>query len=143
MKRLVFIFSAVLMLMGATASQAAVSQDEVTADLIKEVNVYRASYGLSPVQTSKETCDFAKIRAREIATDFSHEKFKQRYKTGTLPYQPWREVSENIAMTTDYKKVISMWAHSRGHAINMRANTPYVCIAQYGNYFAYVGMRPK
>lgn len=119
------------------------SSEEVTDYLIKEVNRYRSSYGLSPVKTSKETCDFAKIRAKEIALNFSHDKFNQRYKEGKLPYSSWREVNENIAMSSDYKKVVDMWIHSPGHAKNMRANTPYVCIKQYGDYYAYLGMRPK
>ncbi len=114
-----------------------------TAYIMQQINAYRASFGLKPVQTSDETCRFAAIRAKEIASHFSHDGFNQRYQNHTLPYKPWSEVNENIAMTSDYKKVVDMWAHSPGHAKNMRANTPYVCVARYGDYFAYLGMRPK
>lgn len=119
------------------------SSQKATAYIIKEINVYRASYGLPLVQTSDETCRFAIIRAKEISTHFSHDGFTDRQKSGTLPYKHWSVITENIAMTSDYREVEKLWEHSPGHAKNMRADTPYVCVKQYGNYFAYLGMRPK
>jgi len=107
-----------------------------------QINEYRNSLGLSTVQTSTETCNFAKIRAQEISTSFTHDGFTNRKNAGTLPYASWTSITENIAMTSDYKQVETMWQNSAGHAANMRANTPYVCVMQYGNYFAYEGMKP-
>lgn len=121
---------------------AELTEKEVTAYIIKEVNAYRASLKLKPVQTNDETCDFAKIRAAEIATNFSHEGFNQRAKSGTLPYKHWHVITENIAMTSDYREVEKMWEHSSGHAKNMRDNTTYVCVVRNGKYFAYLGMTP-
>lgn len=137
----VFLIMSVSSVYAADASTR--TANEVTAYIIHEVNVYRASYGLSPVKTSDETCRFAEIRAKEISTNFSHAGFEERYKNGTLPYKSWSVIKENLAMTSDYKKVVDMWIHSPGHAANMRADTPYVCVRQYGSYFAYLGMRPK
>ena len=121
---------------------AELTEKEVTDYIVKEVNVYRASLKLKPVQTNDETCDFAKIRAAEIATNFSHDGFNRRVKTHTLPYKRWHVITENIAMTSDYKEVEKMWEHSPGHAKNMRDNTDYVCVVQHGKYFAYLGMTP-
>ena len=121
---------------------SAAADQTTTAYIIDKINDYRASLDLSPVQACKETCDFAKIRAKELATDFSHHGFDQRVKTGTLPYSHWTVITENIAKTNNYKEVVSLWEHSPGHAKNMRADTPCVCVEQYGQYFDYVGMKP-
>ncbi len=124
------------------AETTAPTDDDATTYIMKEINAYRASLGLSAVQTSDETCNFAKIRAHEIVTNFSHEGFHNRQKAGTLPYTHWTVTTENLAMTSDYKQVETLWKNSPGHAKNMRADTPYVCVIQYGKYFAYVGMKP-
>jgi uncharacterized protein YkwD len=121
---------------------SAPSTNDVTNYIMNEINSYRKSLGLSTVQTSTETCNFAKIRAQEISTSFTHDGFTNRKNAGTLPYASWTSITENIAMTSDYKQVETMWQNSAGHAANMRANTPYVCVMQYGNYFAYEGMKP-
>ena len=124
------------------AAETIAPVDDVTNYIMKKINIYRASLKLSAVQTSDETCNFAKIRAHEIATNFSHEGFHNRQKTGTLPYKHWTVTTENLAMTSDYKQVETLWENSSGHAKNMRADTAYVCVIQYGKYFAYLGMKP-
>jgi uncharacterized protein YkwD len=116
--------------------------NDVTSYIMKEINAYRASLGLSSVQTNNETCNFARIRAQEIANGFNHDGFNNRKNSHTLPYASWTAITENIAMTPNYKDVEKMWQNSAGHAANMRANTPYVCVMQHGNYFAYEGMKP-
>ena len=116
--------------------------NDVQGYIMNEINKYRTSQGLSSVQTSGPTCSFAATRAQEITTSFSHDGFNSRINSKTLPYTSWSSVTENIAQTTDYKQVVSMWANSAGHAANMRADTPYVCVVQNGSYFAYEGMRP-
>ncbi len=116
--------------------------NKITAYIIKQVNSYRSSLGLSLVHTSEETCAFSAIRAKEIAFDFSHQGFERRKKSRDLPYTSWHVITENIAMTSDYTQVEKMWENSSGHARNMREDTPYVCVMQYGDYFAYVGLKP-
>lgn len=128
--------------MSPCAEATELTETQVTNYIIKEVNAYRASLKLKPVQTNNETCDFAKIRAAEISTNFSHDGFNRRAKSGTLPYKHWHVITENIAMTSNYRDVEKMWEHSHGHAKNMRDDTPYVCIMRNGKYFAYLGMKP-
>jgi len=121
---------------------ASTPQTDVTRYIMQEINKYRTSAGLSQVQTNSETCNFAKIRAKEISTKFNHDGFNERIKNHTLPYATWSKITENLAMTSNYKNVIGMWINSAGHAANMRADTPFVCVAQYGNFYAYEGMKP-
>ncbi len=116
--------------------------NQVQIYIMKEINKYRASKGLSEVVTDPYTCKFAKVRAKEISTDFSHDGFSNRIRNKTLPYPSYSRITENLAMTSNYKNVVSMWINSPGHAENMRQDTPYVCVEAYGNYYAYEGWRP-
>jgi len=125
-----------------TSTQTIPSLSEVSAYILKGVNEYRASLGLSPVQSSPQTCAFATTRAQEIASGFNHDGFYNRVNKHTLPYDSWSHAVENIAQAPDYKEVVTLWKNSPGHAANMRDNTPYVCIQQYQSYYAYEGMRP-
>lgn len=110
--------------------------------IMKGINDYRASLGLSEVTPNKETCDFAKTRAEEISHGFNHDGFTNRVNSKTLPYPDYSSVTENIAMNSDYKNVTDRWIASAGHAENMRRNTPYVCVKKFGNYYAYEGWKP-
>ncbi len=112
------------------------------AYIMAAVNDYRRSKGLSLVQTDPYTCGFAATRAGEIAGSFNHDGFTNRINNKTLPYPSYHEVTENLAMTDDYRKVVSLWIDSPGHAANMQKDTPYVCVAANGNYYAYEGWRP-
>lgn len=134
---LLFVFSSVI-----AEDKVIPAPNKVTAYILEQINDYRSSLGLSIVYPSQETCAFAAIRAKEIAVNFSHQGFEQRKKIQALPYTRWHVITENIAMTSDYTQVEKMWEHSSGHARNMRADTPHVCVMQYKDYFAYVGLKP-
>lgn len=110
--------------------------------IMGQINKYRSSRGLSSVKTDSYTCSFAQIRAKEITIGFNHDGFTKRVNSGTLPYPGYRIVTENLAMTSDYRNVVNMWINSPGHAENMRKDTPYVCVAWSGNYYAYEGWKP-
>ncbi len=110
--------------------------------IIKKINEYRTSLGLSIVRENSATCDFAKLRAEEIVTSFNHDGFSQRIDTKKLPYASWSTVVENIAMNTNEQDVVTLWKNSPPHAENMRANTKYVCVRNTGSHFAYEGMTP-
>lgn len=116
--------------------------DEKQRYILDAINSYRGSQGLDKVSPEKNTCSFATIRAKEIVTSFNHNGFSNRANSKTLPYPSYSNVTENIAMNSDYKKVVTSWINSSGHAANMRANTPYVCVAYSGNYYAYEGWKP-
>lgn len=110
--------------------------------IMNAINEYRRSRGLYEVQTDPYTCSFAKTRAQEISVNFSHDGFSQRVANKSLPYPSYLLITENIAMTSDYKRVAGLWINSPGHAENMRKDTPFVCVESYGNYYAYEGWKP-
>lgn len=120
----------------ASATVISVSNDEIISHIMNQINEYRKSQGLSSVSTDQATCDFAKKRAGELSSNFSHDGFKP------YPYASFSKVTENIAMNSNYKNVVPGWIASAGHAENMRADTPYVCVARNGNYYAYEGWKP-
>jgi uncharacterized protein YkwD len=96
--------------------------------ILSQINKYRTGNNIAPASKDSHTCSFASLRARELATAFSHDGFTQRKNTGTLPYPSWSNVTENIAMNSNYKDVINQWLNSAGHAQNMLADTPlYLC----------------
>lgn len=114
----------------------------VTDFLLAEVNKYRKSNGLPLVQTDLQTCAFAQLRVSEIAGQFDHSGFRMRIENKSLPYPTYSEITENIAKNSNYKNVVASWASSLGHAENMRKDTPFVCVSQQGEYFAYEGWKP-
>jgi|SRR6185437_15116856 len=125
-----------------TITQTNPPLSDISAYILKGVNEYRASLGLSQVHSSPQTCAFAATRAKEIANGFNHDGFYNRVNNHTIPYDTWSHAVENIAQAPDYKEVVTLWKNSPGHAANMRDNTPYVCVEQYESYYAYEGMRP-
>jgi uncharacterized protein YkwD len=124
------------------APKAGSPSNEVQAYIMGKINEYRASNGLSNVNVNTETCNFAKTRAGEIKSAFNHDGFRSRIDSKSLPYPSYSLVTENIAMTSNYKDVVNMWINSSGHAENMRKDTPFVCVEQDGNHFAYEGWKP-
>lgn len=110
--------------------------------ILDKVNEYRVSKGLSRANSNSETCEFAKTRAGEINSAFNHDGFNQRISSHTLPYGSYSLVTENIAETSNSSDVVSMWINSPPHAENMQKDTPFICVIQNGNYFAYEGWKP-
>ncbi len=109
------------------------------ANLVAEINQFRASRGLPPVQTDPQSCSFANLRASEISTDFSHNGFYNRANNRTLPYSRYRLVTENLAWAPGGLNPVQMWINSPSHAGNMLKNTPFVCVSQHGDHYAYEG----
>lgn len=110
--------------------------------ILDKINAYRATQGLSPASEESSVCNFASVRAGEIATEFNHSGFRSRIEGKALPYTSYSEVTENIAMTSNPDEVVTMWINSPTHAENMRKNTPYICVRSSGNYYAFEGWRP-
>ena len=45
-------------------------------------------------------------------------------------------------MNSDPDNVVKSWIDSPGHNENIQKDTPYVCIARNGNFYAYEGWKP-
>lgn len=112
-----------------------------TNGLLAQINAYRVEFGLGKVIENETVCAFARLRVREVAENFSHQGFQNRIAAGTLPYPSFSRVTENLAKTGRSENVVPMWIDSSGHAENMRADTPYVCVARFGEYYVYEGWK--
>ncbi len=112
-----------------------------TQNLIAEINNYRQSHGLAAVKTDPYTCNFAKIRVQEISAEFNHNGFYNRVQSKTLPYPSYRLVIENLAWAPSGQNVVNMWINSATHAANMLKNTSFVCVENYGDYYALEGWK--
>lgn len=104
------------MIAGATTLSAVVPSSSTSAEILRQVNEYRANYGLGSLSRSAELDRAAALRASEIAKVFSH----------TRPDgSSWSTVSdiargENIAKgyrTAD--KAMAAWMTSSGHRANI------------------------
>lgn len=88
----------------------------LAAQVISEVNVERAKYGLSPLSVDANLTSAACVRAREIVESFSHTR-----PDGTS----WSTVSssaygENIAKGhNSAERVMAAWMSSQGHRENI------------------------
>lgn len=112
------------------------------SSILDEINNFRVSKGLFRATSNPETCEFAKTRAGEISSAFNHDGFNQRISGKTLPYSSYSIVTENIAENSDPTQIVNMWINSAPHAENMQKDTPFICVVQNGNYFAYEGWKP-
>lgn len=110
--------------------------------ILGKINEYRASQGVSAASPNTETCSFARTRADEISSNFNHDTFTQKISSNSLPYPSYSLVTENIAMTQNYQDVANIWINSGPHAENLRKDTPFICVEQNGNYYAYEGWKP-
>lgn len=126
-----------------TSTPTSTSGDSKKIFIMDAINEYRTSQGLSPVQINDATCNFAKTRAQEVINNFNHDGFNERIQNHTLPYPNYSLVTENIAETSNFQEVVRMWQNSPAHAANMRADTPYVCVENSGDYYAYEGWKPQ
>lgn len=110
--------------------------------MIEEVNSFRRIYQKDPIQKDTYTCDFAKIRSLEISSDFTHKGFDDRVTKKSLPYPSYSKINENIAMNSDYKKVVATWISSPPHAANLLDDITKGCISKNGNYYVFLGWNP-
>lgn len=110
--------------------------------IIDRINEFRKSNGQGDVSPSSETCSFATTRVGEVKSSFNHDGFRSRIEGKNLPYGGYSHVTENLAMTEDYKEVITMWINSSGHRENMLKDTPFVCVKKDGSYYVYEGHKP-
>ena len=96
------------------------TQEEEEQLSLKYVNDLRESLGLKKMLTNEYTTSIAKERAKELLTDYSHDKARE----GT---------AENIATCSGgAKRAFELWKESEGHYSNMVKNYPYANL-----YFGY------
>lgn len=107
---------------GPGAGTAVVDEHPNVQKIIDLVNKEREKAGVAPLTKSAILCDAAAVRAKEIATSFSHTRPDGRsYKTAleeaglTL-----RGTGENVAMGySTPESVMNAWMESEGHRNNI------------------------
>lgn len=110
--------------------------------LVSQINDFRASKGLGPVQSDPHTCSFASLRANEITSNFNHDGFRNRIDSKNLPYPSYSSVAENIAMNGDENQIIPGWINSPGHLENLLKDVPFGCVVGNGSYYVFEAWKP-
>lgn len=119
-----------------------IDPNDLPGSILKLINVYRATKGLSSIQTDTFSCAFAQKRLTEIKANFSHEGFKKRLEGYTMPYPNTSILSENIARNIEPVNIVPSWIQSEGHRENLEKDTPFGCIAIDGEYVVFEGWKP-
>ena len=103
--------------------------------LMAKINSYRQENGLPSFLFNQTVCDFAAARAQELGSDFSHNGFRQRIDTKTLPYSDYSHIAENIADCSSPEKAFELWRNSSGHNENMLSSASHGCIGNVGRLY--------
>jgi hypothetical protein len=116
------------------AQQTAIAAGgEYEMKILELVNLERAEYGLSELQWSDDAYEAAKIRAREILTNFSHTRPNAEYFNTALDELniSYAYAAENIAFGyTTPESVVKAWMDSAGHRANiLNENLTYLGVA--------------
>lgn len=125
-----------------TSTPPDVNTNDVGQNLLNQVNSFRAGKGLSAFSTNGYACAFAVTRANEITSNFSHEGFRSRIESHTLPYPSYSSIGENIAMYSSSDQVIQAWIDSPEHNENLSKEVPFACIGKSGNYYVFESWKP-
>lgn len=129
----------VLSIIFLVLSKEQVYSSDDPSDLLFKINQFRLINGRFAVKSDPLTCAFSAIRAKEIAVDFSHDGFVNRKNNKTLPYPHYKLATENLARTKR-QNAVELWIKSPPHAANLLKDTPFVCVQNYGYYYAYEGL---
>ena len=142
-RRMLFAALAVLLAFALFSAQAETYLDSYAYSAIDETNVERARYGLDALRVDEELMAAARVRAEEIAEQFSH----------TRPDgSQWHTVSgaayaENIARGHNSPdRVTAAWMSSSGHRQNiLKASYGSIgmCCARVGNVCYWVQLFGK
>ena len=98
--------------------------DKNTDILWALVQNFRLENNLKPYTKNQILCDIANTRAQEIITDFSHDKFLNRFQN--YPYL----IAENLARYVAFEPdILGGWLNSPSHAKALYASYAYSCIA--------------
>lgn len=99
-----------------------ISENAYVNEVLKLVNKYRASNGLSPVSLDNAISSAADIRAKEIVRSFSHTRPDGRSCFSVLSDNgiSYNGAGENIAYGQDTpEEVMTAWMNSDGHRANI------------------------
>ena len=103
-------------------------------EVIRQTNEYRVSLGLNELEEDEDLAYVARIRAKEIVTDFSHTRPDgTRYVDilNRMNYQS-RLVGENLGKNqTKVSTVMEMWIESPSHEANLSGDFNKIGVAVF------------
>lgn len=67
------------------------------------------------------------VRAQEIQTDYSHDKFLTRYRTYPV------KISENLTGAVSEQEALTSWLKSASHSATLHKDYQYSCISCLNN----------
>lgn len=107
------------------------------SELNNALNDYRAGLGLSRLNINSALCNIASNRAREIASNFSHNGFESAVKGSGMEKSSY---GENIASgpMSAVRFVEWSWDKSPGHRENMRRDWTDGCGGVYDRYAVFL-----
>jgi uncharacterized protein YkwD len=104
------------------------SVNELEATVYRQINEYRQSRNLSPLQLDDRISTQARIHSEAMAkgeVSFSHDRFEER--TNSISQIiPYRSIAENVAynkgFTDSATQAVNGWLKSSGHLQNIEGN---------------------
>lgn len=117
-----------------TITASAYENQSVCDAMLKIINKERANANLKPLKLYPVACERAAIRAKEIATSFSHTRPDGSSCFSVLDGIPYSYAGENIAYnhSSDVQDVMTQWMNSSGHKANiLNASYTHVGIGVY------------
>ena len=143
-KRIVVLLSVTVLLFSTAPARASGNINYFyTSEVIRQVNVERAKYGLNQLTIDHDLMQAAYIRTEEIIEKFSHTRPDGSH---------WSTVSvkargENIALGYGYPdKVMAAWLTSSGHRRNILRSgfgSIGVCAVEYNGIMYWVQLFGK
>lgn len=107
----------------------------MSADILRHINVYRKTKGLSALTTLEVANDQAAQHSKNMAlkkTAFSHNGFEERIAAISKTAGTMRAAAENVAYgQLSAKEVVEGWINSPGHKKNIEGNYTLTGIGVY------------
>lgn len=112
-----------MMLPGANAAEVQVPMSQLAKDLHNQVNQYRESKALPPLELHELISAEAQTHSLNMATlksSFGHDGFEERVRLISNKLGPVYKSAENVAFGKfDAKEVLEVWLKSQGHRRNI------------------------
>jgi uncharacterized protein YkwD len=118
-------------------SASSVRSSDLSGDVFKEVNSYRALHGKSALERhagldrlAQQHCDYLAKNCGGSGVNINHLGFEGRANTARGSYNI-QSIGENVVSSSSYsaRHLVDLWISSKGHERNMRSSWKYTGIA--------------
>lgn len=110
------------------------------SELLAAVNVYRRAHNLNELVSDEGLCKIADERAREAASEFSHDKFTAHIQNGDYNWYDFSKIGENLwqGSFSAVHIVEFGWDQSAGHRTNLQGDWVRGCAGVEGTTVAFM-----